>query len=125
MPAHLVEFFNTGSQQAAWHRLTDAAWVATYRATTSDTVTTVPQLSGDSREAFRRVSRKCRIRHPHAIGREIPPRGVRPYKTLQGVLSARRHVHKAAVMALERDRHGGRGPVAMLGDDEIRLARPR
>ena len=37
-----VQFFNTGSQQAAWHRLTDAARVATYRATTSDTMTTVP-----------------------------------------------------------------------------------
>ena len=87
LPAHLVEFFNTGSQQAAWHRLTDAAWVATYRATTSDTVTTVPQLSGDSREAFRRVSRKCRIRHPHAIGREIPPRGLRPYRGVTDVSS--------------------------------------
>jgi hypothetical protein len=36
-------------------------------------------LPEDSGEALRRVSRKCRIRHSYDIGREIPPRDVRPY----------------------------------------------
>jgi len=36
-----VKFFNTGSQQAAWRRLTDAARVAKHSATNGDTMTTV------------------------------------------------------------------------------------
>src|SRR4051794_18691654 len=42
-----------------------------------------------------------------------------------GGTSAGAHVHETAVVALERDRDRGRRPVPVLGDDEVRLARPR
>lgn len=47
--------------------------------TPGGTVTTVPWMSDNSREALRRVSRKCRMRHLYDIGCEITTRGVRPY----------------------------------------------
>jgi CheY-like chemotaxis protein len=56
-----------------------------------------------------------------ATNREIPSRDVRP---TSGV-SARGHIHEAAVMALERDGHHRRRPVPVLGNDEVSLPGPR
>ena len=40
---------------------------------------TAPRSPCDSREALRRVSRKCRMHHPYDIDREITSRDVRTY----------------------------------------------
>src|ERR1700722_8415022 len=55
---------------------------------------------------------------------EITTHGVRPYTRATLRFLAGCHVDEAAVVPLERHRHGRGRAVPVLGDDQVRLARP-
>ena len=64
--------------------------------------------------------------HP-VVGSAADPIALQPVDDVVVKLSALEpgHIHEPAVMALERDCHRGGRAVAVLGDDEVCLARAR